>query len=91
MSRSRLVKNPAVVCTDMDDGGVLLDLHTTAYYSVNRTALRIWTLMDDIPTVPEIAERLSSEFVINYDEALASATRLVSVLEKERLVRMQSA
>src|SRR2546425_647672 len=65
--QSRLIKNPAVVCTDMDEGGVLLDLETTAYYSLNRSALRVWSLLDDAPTLDEIAARLTSEFDIDYE------------------------
>jgi hypothetical protein len=89
--QSRLIKNPAVVCTDMDEGGVLLDLETTAYYSLNRSALRIWSLIDDAPTLDEIAARLTSEFAIDYEHALASATQLVTTLERERLIRTEPA
>jgi coenzyme PQQ synthesis protein D (PqqD) len=91
MAQSRLIKNPAVVCTDMDEGGVLLDLETTAYYSLNRTALRIWNLIEQAPTLDEVATRLTSEFAVDYEQALASAKRLVATLEHERLIRTESA
>jgi hypothetical protein len=91
MPDGRVIKNPAVVCTEMDDGGVLLDLETTAYYSVNRTALRIWHLIDDAATVDEIATRMTTEFVVDYEHALTSAQRLVATLEQERLIRVESA
>ena len=48
---TRVIRNPAVVCTDLDDGAVLLDLDTTAYYSLNRTAVGIWKLIGDQPMV----------------------------------------
>ena len=91
MARSRLVKNPAVVCTELEDGGVLLDLETTAYFSINRTALRIWNLMADASAVDDIASRMTTEFEVDYDHALASAQRLVDTLERERLIRVESA
>jgi hypothetical protein len=91
MSEGRLVKNPAVVCTDMDDGGVLLDLETTAYYSLNPTALRIWNLIDDASTIDEIATRMTAEFEVEYDQALASARRLVGTLRQERLIFVEAA
>jgi hypothetical protein len=91
MADRRLIKNPAVVCTDMDDGAVLLDLETTAYYSLNRTARRIWALIDDTPSVDGIAARMATEFLVDYEDARASAERLVATLEQERLVRVESA
>jgi Coenzyme PQQ synthesis protein D (PqqD) len=91
MAEGRMIKNPAVVCTEMDDGGVLLDLETTAYYSLNRTALRIWNLIDDSASIDEIATRMSTEFVVDYDHALTSAKHLVATLEQERLLRVESA
>ena len=91
MPESRLVKNPAVVCTDMDDGAVLLDLETTAYYSLNPTALRIWNLIDDAPTIDEIAARMTAEFEVDHEQARASAQRLVETLQQERLVFVESA
>jgi hypothetical protein len=91
MAGSRLVKNPAVVSTQLEDGGVLLDLETTAYFSLNRTAFTIWNLMDDAPAVDQIATRMTAEFEIDYDHALASAQRVVDTLERERLIRLESA
>lgn len=85
----RLIKNPAVVCTDMDEGGVLLDLESTAYYSLNRSALRIWNLIDEAPTVDQLAARMTSEFEVDQERALASVQRLVTILESERLVRTE--
>jgi coenzyme PQQ synthesis protein D (PqqD) len=90
MPESQLIKNPAVVCTDMNDGAVLLDLETTAYYSLNRTALRIWNLIDDTPTVDAIATRMTAEFTVDYEQALASAKRVVATFEQERLIRVES-
>jgi hypothetical protein len=73
----------------MDEGGVLLDLESTAYYSLNRSALRIWNLIDEAPTVDQLAARMTSEFEVDQERALASVQRLVTILESERLVRTE--
>jgi coenzyme PQQ synthesis protein D (PqqD) len=91
MADDRLIKNPAVVCTDIDDGAVLLDLETTAYYSLNRTALKIWKLIEGAPTLSEIANRMTIEFAVEYEQALASAQRLVATFQQERLISVESA
>jgi hypothetical protein len=91
MVDGQLIKNPSVVCTEMDDDGVLLDLDTAAYYSLNRTALRIWNLIDETPTVEDVATRMTREFAVEYEQALASAQRLIAKLQQEGLIRVESA
>lgn len=91
MTDKRVVRNPAVVCTDLDDGAVLLDLESTSYYSLNRTGLRIWKFLEEARTLDGIAAHLAAEFEVEYEHALASAERFVSVLEQERLIRDEPA
>ncbi len=43
----RMQSHPSVVCTVLEDGGVLLNLETKFYYSLNRTGLLLWTLIED--------------------------------------------
>jgi hypothetical protein len=38
--------HPSVVCTVIDDGGVLLHLDTKYYYSLNASGLRVWDLLE---------------------------------------------
>lgn len=88
---TRVIRNPSVVCTDLDDGAVLLDLDTTAYYSLNRTAVGIWKLIPDEPVVVEaIAARVAEKYDVDPERALASVKRLLTTLEHEKLIRTES-
>jgi hypothetical protein len=87
MQEKRLTQNPSVVCTEMDDGAVLLDLDTTCYYSLNRTGLEIWSLMREYPTVEGIARQLAAEYEIDLARATASTERVVRDLVREKLVQ----
>ena len=89
MQTGRLIKNPAVVCTTIDDGAVLLDLETTSYYSLNRTALGIWELIDDASTLDEIADRITARYDVDHEHAFASVQRLVTTLHHDKLIRME--
>jgi hypothetical protein len=44
---ARLDVNPDVVCSPLDDGGVLLDLRTKQYFALNATGLFVWQLLED--------------------------------------------
>ncbi len=79
-------KNPSVVCTELDDGAILLNLDTKYYYNLNATGLRIWQIMDEFKNPMEIAKKLVNEYEIDAERATASVVRLVKELEKEELI-----
>ncbi len=79
-------KNPSVVCTEIYDGAVLLDLDTKYYYNLNETGLRIWHIMEESQNLAEVAEKLSIEYAVEEERAKASVAKLVEDLEKEGLI-----
>lgn len=80
-------KNPSVVCTELDDGAVLLNLDTKYYFDLNETGLRIWQIMEEVRGEPmAIAEKLANEYDIDPEKAGASVLRLLAELEKEELI-----
>ena len=82
-------KNPSVVCTELDDGAILLNLDTKYYYNLNETGLRIWQILDEVGTPLQIAKRLASEYDIDVEGAETSVFRLIKELEIEGLVIKQ--
>jgi hypothetical protein len=79
-------KNPSVVCTELDDGAVLLDLDTKYYYNLNETGLRIWQIMEESQDLTEIADKLSNEYEVDIEKAKSSVLKLVGDLEKDGLI-----
>jgi hypothetical protein len=45
----RLVRNPDVVATELEDGAVLLNLQSGFYYSLNSSGLEVWRLAEVDP------------------------------------------
>ena len=83
-------KNPSVVCTELDDGAVLLNLDTKYYFNLNETGLRIWQIMEEVRTPVEIAGKLAREYDVDVERAEASVVRLLGELEKEELIMFQA-
>ncbi len=83
------LKNPSVVCTELDDGAILLNLDTKYYYNLNETGLRIWQILDEVGTPLQIAKKLASEYEIDVEGAETSVFRLIKELETEGLVIKQ--
>ena len=82
-------KNPSLVCTEFDDGAILLNLHTKYYYNLNETGLSIWNLLNELSTVPEIAEKIVDEYEVDKDRALESVRRIMAELCQEGLIIAQ--
>jgi len=64
--------NPQVLFTELDDGtGVLLDLDTKFYYTLNPTGVIVWKALAEgaRPTIAAIATRIANAFRV--DDATA--------------------
>ncbi len=79
-------KNPSVVCTELDDGAILLNLDSKYYYNLNETGLRIWHIMEESQDPMEIAKKLTDEYEIDLEKAKTSVVRLMEDLEKEGVI-----
>ena len=79
-------KNPSVVCTELDDGAVLLNLDSKYYYSLNEMGLRIWQIIEEFQSPLEIAKSLADEYEIDAERAREGVVRLIEELEKEQLI-----
>lgn len=84
-----MIKNPSVVCTELDDGAVLLNLDTRYYFNLNETGFRIWQIMDECRNPVTIAERLACEYDVAVERSTASVVSLMKALEKEGLIISQ--
>jgi hypothetical protein len=79
-------KNPSVLCTELEDGAILLNLDTKYYYTLNSTGLRIWQIMDELKDPLEIAQKLAIDYEVDKEKAKASVVRLIEELKQEGLI-----
>ncbi len=89
-SKGKLVqykKNPSVVCSELEGGGILLNLATKYYFNLNETGLRIWQILDHRNTTSEIADSIVEEYDIDGEHAGASVSGLLQELEKNGLIQ----
>lgn len=77
-----LTPNPSVVCTVLEEGGVLLHLETKYYYSLNRTALAYWLALEEGVADPE---RLFAARFPGQADAMEALSAFRADLEREAL------
>lgn len=84
LASADLALHPKCLLTQLDDGtGVVLNLETKFYHTLNSTAVSLWRSLErGACTNAELAAALVSEFEV--DEAQALADTEVAVLEFER-------
>ena len=78
--------NPSVICTELDDGAVLLDVETKYYYHLNDTSLRIWNGFRGKMNVSQIATSLIQSYEVDEQRAVNSILQFTQQLEEEGLL-----
>jgi hypothetical protein len=92
MTESRhYTQSPQVLFTELDDGtGVLLQLDTKFYYTLNPTAVAVWKAIAGAAgspsAAPAIVERLTREFRVERDEAARDVDHVLAELVADGLV-----
>lgn len=78
-----------IIFTELSDGeGVLLNLATKLYYSLNATGTFMWRLIEkcEAQSEPSLVERLESHYRIPRETALSDVQEFLSDLLSERLL-----
>lgn len=70
----------------MTDGAVLVDLRSNQVFELNETGARIRELQDQGLSTPEIAARLTAEFDVDEDTAVAEVERVSARLAEADLL-----
>ena len=84
-------KTAATVFTALDDGtGVLLNLETRAYYSLNRTGSRLWKLIEEVEAVSldDLVMLTCERFEVSQEQARQALLAYVDRLDKFKMIRL---
>jgi hypothetical protein len=76
--------------TELGDGtGVLLDMDSKFYFTLNETAIYVWKQLSEqkMLTRKQLAERVSDEFDVDAAQAVADLEAVLTLLTRERLVQ----
>ena len=87
-SAESLRAHPKCLLTELDDGtGVVLNLDTKFYFTLNTTAVALWKeLARGAKTPHELAASLADEFEVRQEEAASDVALLIDELVAEGLV-----
>lgn len=80
-----------VLCKDLGDEAVLLDLTTETYFGLNASGSRIWKLVTTLPTMRQALSIMLEEFEVAPDEMERDMRALIDELVDRGLLRTGNA
>ncbi len=89
MSGNRVRPSPDVLAKRAQNEVVLVHLHTSQIYELNRTGSALWGLVEQGLTRIEIEEQLAREFDVDRDQLAAEVDELLRTLAAEDLIQVR--
>ena len=87
MSESIPSPHEHIVFTEFDDTeGVLVDLNSKRYYTLNETAVIIWRGLEQKRTREEIIHEITDAYDVTAEHAAQSLDKLVATLRARKLL-----
>jgi len=88
MEDKKIITSPDVIMTELEDEGVLLNLETKTYYTLNKPGIYVWDLIKDGIMPSEIVKRVKDEFSVEKEVAERKVNELFDELIKENLIQV---
>ena len=79
---------PNVLCKDLGDEAVLLDLETETYFGLNPVGSRFWKLVTTAPTIREALDVMIEEYDVAPEELERDMKGLIEDLVSRGLLRI---
>ena len=83
----RAFATPRVLCKDLGDEAILLDLETETYFGLNAAGSRLWKLLTTAPTIRDAYDAMLEEFDIAPEELERDMGALIDELVGRGLLR----
>jgi hypothetical protein len=83
--------NPDVLFSDLGEGGILFDLNSKQYFSLNRSAAEIWNYLDAGGSLAQLEAELASRGGASQAESEGGLREFAEFLTAHRLVEVGAA
>jgi hypothetical protein len=87
----RAFLTPRVLCKDLGDEAILLDLETETYFGLNAVGSRLFKLLTTTPSLRDALDAMVAEYDVPADELERDMRALIDELVGRGLLRIGSA
>jgi hypothetical protein len=78
--------NPEAVCTELEEGAVLLNMETGLYYGLDPVGLEVFHLAQGAEDADALGQELEARFEVEGERARGTAAAFVEQLEQKGLL-----
>lgn len=79
-------RSPEVVAATVGEKAFLLHINDWVYLELNESGRRIWELLDDGKTLPQVVDGLEEEFAVERGLCTSDTAELLATLEEKHFV-----
>lgn len=88
---SVIMRNEAIVFTDLDDSIVMMDVDEGHYYELDPVAARIWMLLEEASSAGKICETLANEYEVDAQTCQHDTLEFLQKGLEQRIFELQAA
>jgi hypothetical protein len=81
-------RNKDVVHSDLEGEKVLLSVQAGKYFRMNRTASRVWDLLEEPRSVSDICDALVREYAVSYSSCLTDVSESLTGMARHGIVQI---
>ncbi len=86
----KIVAVPEQISADLGEEAVILHLKSGVYYGLNEVGEKIWTLIQEPKTFPEIKAALLAEYDVEPEQCEQDLKALLQDLVKQELIEIKN-
>ncbi|MEF3352112.1 lasso peptide biosynthesis PqqD family chaperone [Paenibacillus sp. GYB006] len=83
------IQEEGYVVSDMNGDKVMMSIQSGKYYNLGKTGGRIWELLSEGNTIPNLVHTLTTEFTVSIDQCEKHVYTFMQQLYKEGLIKIQ--
>jgi hypothetical protein len=84
----KLAVNDSVVCAELDDEAVLLNVETGIYFGLDAIGCQIWKFVEQGAGQDEIVQHLLQEYEVEPQDLREDVAEFLTMLQQKGLVRL---
>jgi coenzyme PQQ synthesis protein D (PqqD) len=86
---SIIVANKELLCCDLSEGAVILDLKSGVYYGLDPVGTYIWGLIQEPRMMGDISRAVLEEYAVEQERCVADLTKLFNEMEERALIEVR--